>query len=183
MYKTALLLAEGFEEVEALTPVDMLRRAGVECVTVSLTAEKLVPSSRSIPVLADRSWDETGFETMDGVILPGGLAGTARLSEDPRVEGLLRRFHTEGKLTAAICAAPTVLAKAGLLEGRKAVCYPGLEDRMHGAVMCYEPSMRDGTVITGRGMGASLPFALALVEYFCGHEAAEALAEKIVYKR
>lgn len=183
MYRTALLLAEGFEEVEALTPVDVLRRAGVECVTVSLRAEKLVPSSRSIPVLADRSWDEADFEEMDGLILPGGLAGTARLSEDPRVEAMLQRFASAGKLTAAICAAPTVLAKAGLLEGRKTVCYPGLEDRMQGAVMCYEPVMRDGTVITGRGMGASLPFALALVEYFCGAEAADALAEKIVYKR
>ena len=183
MFKTALLLAEGFEEVEALTPVDVLRRAGIGCVTVSLTEEKLVPSSRLIPVLADKSWDETDFEALDGIILPGGLKGTAHLAGDARVDKLLRSFAAEGKLTAAICAAPTVLAKAGLLESKKAVCYPGLEDRMEGALLSYEPVMRDGTVITGRGMGASLPFALALAEYFCGKAAAEALADKIVYKR
>ena len=183
MIRVALLLAEGFEEVEAITPVDLLRRAGIDCVTVSLVGDKLVPSSRHIPVLADRSWDEMDFDSCDGVVLPGGLAGTERLLADARVEALLRRFGEAGKLTAAICAAPTVLAKAGLLAGRRAICYPGLEDRLTGAEVCCETVVCDGTVITSRGMGTSVPFGLALVEYFLGKEKADALAAKIVYKR
>ena len=183
MPKVAVILAEGFEEVEAITPVDLLRRAGIDCVTVSLGEEKLVPSSRHIPVLADRSWDEMDFDGCDGVVLPGGLAGTERLLLDARVEALLRRFGEAGKLTAAICAAPTVLARAGLLAGRRAICYPGLEDRLTGAEVCCETVVRDGTVITSRGMGTSVPFGLALVEYFLGKEKADALAAKIVYRR
>jgi 4-methyl-5(b-hydroxyethyl)-thiazole monophosphate biosynthesis len=183
MIRVALLLAEGFEEAEAITPVDLLRRAGIDCVTVSLAEEKLVPSSRRIPVLADRSWDEMDFDGCDGVVLPGGLSGTERLTADARVEALLRRYGESGKLTAAICAAPTVLAKAGLLAGRRAICYPGLEDRLTGAEVCCESVVRDGTVITSRGMGTSVPFGLALVEYFLGKDKADTLAAKIVYNR
>lgn len=183
MYKVAVILAEGFEEVEAIAPVDLLRRAKIDCVTVSLTSEKLVPSSRNIPVLADKSWDEIDFAEVDGVVLPGGLAGTERLLADDRVEALLRQFHAAGKLTAAICAAPTVLAKAGLLTGKRAICYPGLEEKLEGALVTCEEVVRDGSVITSRGMGTSVPFGLALVAYFLGNETAEALAAKIVYRR
>ena len=183
MYKVAVILAEGFEEVEAIAPVDLLRRAKIDCVTVSLTSEKLVPSSRHIPVLADKSWEEVDFIEYDGVVLPGGLAGTERLLADARVEALLRQFQAAGKLTAAICAAPTVLAKAGLLAGERAICYPGLENKLEGALVTCEEVVRDGTVITSRGMGTSVPFGLALVEYYLGKEAADALAAKIVYRR
>ena len=182
MYKVAVILAGGFEEVEAIAPVDLLRRAKIDCVTVSLTGERLVSSSRAIPIMADRSWDELDFDEYDGVVLPGGLAGTEKLLADERVIALLRRYAAEGKLTAAICAAPTVLAKAGLLEGRRAICYPGLEEKLSGAIVTCESVVRDGTVITSRGMGTSVPFGLALVEYFLGKEAADALAAKIVYK-
>ena len=183
MYKVAVILAEGFEEVEAIAPVDLLRRAKIDCVTVSLTPEKLVPSSRHIPVLADKSWNEVDFTEVDGVVLPGGLAGTERLAADDRVEALLRQFYEAGKLTAAICAAPTVLAKAGLLAGKRAICYPGLEEKLSGALVTREEVVRDGTVITSRGMGTSVPFGLALVEYFLRNETAEALAAKIVYRQ
>ncbi len=183
MYSVAVILAEGFEEVEAIAPVDLLRRAKIDCVTVSLAEERLVPSSRHIPILADKSWDEADFAAFDGVVLPGGLAGTERLLADARVEALLRRYAVEGKLTAAICAAPTVLAKAGLLEGRRAICYPGLEEKLSGAVVTCESVVGDGTVITSRGMGTSVPFGLKLVEYFLGKETADALAAKIVYER
>lgn len=182
MDKLVLILAEGFEEVEALTPVDLLRRAKIVCETVSLASERLVPGSHGIPVLADRSWDDTDFDSYDGVILPGGLKGTQRLLEDPRVEALLRRFGTAGKLTAAICAAPTVLCKAGLLAGRRAICYPDKEEELSGAILAREAVVQDGTVITSRGMGTSLPFGLKIVEYFRGKDAADALAAKIVYK-
>ena len=102
---------------------------------------------------------------------------------DTRVEALLRRFGEAGKLTAAICAAPTVLAKAGLLEGKRAICYPGLEDRLSGAETCCESVVCDGNVITSRGMGTSVPFGLALVAYYLGKEKADTLAAKIVYRR
>ena len=183
MYKVAVILAEGFEEVEAIAPVDLLRRVKIDCVTVSLAEERLVPSSRHIPVLADKSWEEVDFDEYDGVVLPGGLAGTERLLADARVEALLRQFHAAGKLTAAICAAPTVLAKAGLLEGKRAICYPGLEEKLEGALVTCEEVVQDGTVITSRGMGTSVPFGLALVAYFLGSETAETLAAKIVYRR
>ena len=183
MYSVAVILAEGFEEVEAIAPVDLLRRAKIDCVTVSLAKERLVPSSRHIPILADKSWEEVDLDCFDGVVLPGGLAGTERLLADARVEALLRRYAVEGKLTAAICAAPTVLAKAGLLEGRRAICYPGLEEKLSGAVVTCESVVCDGTVITSRGMGTSVPFGLKLVEYFLGKETADALAAKIVYNR
>ena len=183
MYSVAVILAEGFEEVEAIAPVDLLRRAKIDCVTVSLAKERLVPSSRHIPILADKSWEEVDFDSFDGVVLPGGLAGTERMLSDARVETLLRRFAAEGKLTAAICAAPTVLAKAGLLTGKRAICYPGLEEKLSGAVVTCERVVRDGTVITSRGMGTSVPFGLKLVEYFLGQETADALAAKIVYNR
>ena len=183
MAKTALLLAEGFEEVEALTPADLLRRAKIGCELVALGKKKRVEGSHGIRVTADRLFDETDFEDYDGLILPGGMAGTKRLLADERLKALLRRFAAEGKLTAAICAAPTVLGQAGLLEGRCAVCYPGLEEGLIGAAVCRESAVRDGTVITGRGMGASVPFALALVEYFTDRETADALAAKIVYER
>ncbi len=182
MPKLALILAEGFEEVEALAPVDLLRRAKIECMTVSLGSERLVPGSHGIPVLADTSFEEADFDACDGVILPGGLKGTKRLYADERVEALLRRFAAAGKLTAAICAAPTVLCKAGLLEGRHAICYPDMEAQLTGAILTREKAVRDGTVITSRGMGTSLPFGLMIVEYFQGKEAADALAAKIVYE-
>ena len=181
MSSVAVILADGFEEVEAIAPVDLLRRAGIACFTVALGEERLVPSSRGIPVLADQRFADTVFDAIDGVVLPGGLAGTERLMADARVEALLRRFAAEGKLTAAICAAPTVLAKAGLLEGKRAICYPGLEDRLTGAIVTCESVVRDGAVITSRGMGTSIPFGLRLVEYFQGKEVADALAAKIVY--
>ena len=183
MYSVAVILAEGFEEVEAIAPVDLLRRAKIDCVTVSLAEDRLVPSSRLIPILADKSWEEVDFDSFDGVVLPGGLAGTERLLADARVEALLRRFAAEGKLTAAICAAPTVLAKTGLLTGKRAICYPGLEEKLTGAVVTCERVVRDGAVITSRGMGTSVPFGLKLVEYFLGKETADALAAKIVYNR
>ena len=183
MYKVAVILAEGFEEVEAIAPVDLLRRAKIDCVTVSLAEERLVPSSRSIPILADKSWNEVDFAEVDGMVLPGGLAGTERLLADARVETLLRQYYEAGKLTAAICAAPTVLAKAGLLAGKRAICYPGLEEKLSGALVTFEEVVRDGTVITSRGMGTSVPFGLALVEYFLGKATAEALAAKIVYRQ
>lgn len=182
MKKTAILFAEGYEEVEALTVVDLLRRAGIGCDIVSVGNTDEATGSHGITLRTDKKFSETDFSKYDGIILPGGMPGTKNLAASESVLELLRSFHSAGKLTAAICAAPTVLAKAGLLYDRKAVCYPGIEAQLAGANAGYEPVAVDGTVITSRGVGTAIAFALAIVQYFEGPEQAEALASEIVYK-
>lgn len=182
MKKTAILFARGYEEVEALTVVDLLRRAKIGCDIISVAGSACVTGAHSISIGADRNFSETDFSQYDGVILPGGMPGTTNLAADARVLALLRSFAAAGKLTAAICAAPTVLAKAGLLEGKKAVCYPGMEEQLTGANVSFDPVAVDGTVITSRGLGTAIPFALSIVQYFLGSERAEALASSVVYR-
>ena len=182
MKKTAILFANGYEEVEALTVVDLLRRAKIGCEILSVADSGHVTGSHGISIGADRNFSGTDFSQYDGVILPGGMPGTTNLAADERVLALLRSFAAAGKLTAAICAAPTVLAKAGLLEGKKAVCYPGMEEQLTGANVSFDPVAVDGTVITSRGLGTAIPFALSIVQYFEGRERAEALASSVVYR-
>ena len=179
--KTAILFATGYEEVEALTVVDLLRRAKIGCDIVAVDDGDFVTGSHGIAIRADLGFTQTDFDACDGVILPGGLKGTNHLKKDPRVIALLQRFHEEGKLTAAICAAPTVLAEAGILEGKHAVCYPGLEGELTGAIPMAAPSVPDENVITGRALGSAIPFALEIIRYFEGEEAAAAVAKGIVY--
>ena len=182
MKRTAMLFANGFEEVEALTVVDLLRRADVACDIVSLSGEATVTGSHGVTVGADRAFSETAFADYDALLLPGGQPGTNNLAADERVLALLRDFRDAGKLTAAICAAPTVLAKAGLLDGRRATCYPGLEGKLTGAIPVTESAVTDGTVVTSRGVGTAIDFALALVTYLDGAERADALARAVVYR-
>ena len=182
MKKTAILFANGYEEVEALTVVDLLRRAKIGCEILSVADSGQVTGSHGISIGADRNFSGTDFSQYDGVIVPGGMPGTTNLAADERVLALLRSFAAAGKLTAAICAAPTVLAKAGLLEGKKAVCYPGMEEQLTGAKVSFDPVAVDGTVITSRGLGTAIPFALSIVQYFEGRERAEALASSVVYR-
>ena len=183
MINTAIFLAEGFEEVEALTVVDLLRRAGITCRMVSAADKALVTGSHGISVKADLPFCDLRIEDYDGVILPGGQPGTTNLANDARVLSLLYRFHAAEKLTAAICAAPTVLARAGLLTGRKAICYPGLEAGLvdAGAEISREAVVVDGSVITSRGVGTAIPFALAIIEYFQSRDEANIIAKCIVY--
>ena len=182
MKKTAILFANGYEEVEALTVVDLLRRAKIGCEILSVADSGQVTGSHGISIGADRNFSGTDFSQYDGVILPGGMPGTTNLAADERVLALLRSSAAAGKPTAAICAAPTVLAKAGLLEGKKAVCYPGMEEQLTGAKVSFDPVAVDGTVITSRGLGTAIPFALSIVQYFEGRERAEALASSVVYR-
>lgn len=181
MKKTALLLAEGFEEVEALTVADLLRRAGIGCDMLSLGESPQVAGSHGISVRADGTLAGACLEEYDCLVLPGGRAGTERLAADGRVRDALARFAAAGKLIAAICAAPTVLGAAGLLKGRRAVCYPGMEEKLTGARVLYDPVVRDGAVITSRGLGTAIPFALALVSALDSPSKAEELAKAIVY--
>ncbi|MCR5137257.1 MAG: DJ-1/PfpI family protein [Oscillospiraceae bacterium] len=181
MKRIAVIFAEGFEEVEALTVVDLLRRAGFGCDMLSLADTDTVSGAHGIRVSMDGGFAQADFAACDGIVLPGGMPGTLHLADDARLLRLLQDFFASGRLTAAICAAPTVLAKAGILKGKKAVCYPGMEDELTGALPCSGPVAVDGTVITGRGVGTAIPFALALVSYFSGEEAAAELSRSIVF--
>ena len=177
-----VLLAEGFEEVEALTPVDLLRRAGVETRLVGVTGAT-VCGARGINVVTDLSMDEVDLAKADMLVLPGGMPGTTNLYADKRVTDAVRTMADAGKYVAAICAAPSIiLGGMGLLEGKKATCYPGMEEQLTGAMASTEPVVRDGSVITSRGLGTAIPFALALVAYFCGEKQAQALAKSIVFQ-
>jgi len=166
-----VFLANGFEEVEALTPVDILRRGGVDVKTVGIGG-KTVCGSHGIPVVADVCEGDVDFAALSGVVIPGGMPGTTNLDASETVKAALSVAAEKGGLMAAICAAPLVLGHAGLLDGKRATCYPGFESELHGATVCDELAVRDGNVITGKGAGAALPFALELLSYFKGEAVA-----------
>ena len=169
-----LFLADGFEEIEALTPLDLLRRAGVEMVTVGLGGRE-IRGSHGITVLADTDADHMPTGPVDMVILPGGMPGAANLDASELVAATLAHAHQSGAYLAAICAAPMVLGHQGYLAGKRATCFPGFEEHLIGAIARSEGVVRDGNVITARGMGVALDFGLALVEAIRGEEVAAAL--------
>lgn len=182
MKQVAVFLAEGLEEIEGLTVVDVLRRAGVEVTTISISEKKEVTGSHNITILSDALFSEADWSGLDGVILPGGMPGTTNLMEHEGVRKVIQKFADQKKLVAAICAAPSVLGQAGLLQGRRATCYPGFEEQLTGAQCCEEQVVRDGNIITSRGMGTAIPFALALTSYFLGQEKADEVKTSILYE-
>ena len=176
-----VLLAEGFEEVEALTPVDLLRRAGVETRLVGVTGAT-VCGARGINVVTDLSMDEVDLAKADMLVLPGGMPGTTNLYADKRVTDAVRTMADAGKYVAAICAAPSIiLGGMGLLEGKKATCYPGMEDGMTGATPVKANAVTDGKIITGCGVGGALDFACELITALCGKAKADEIAESVVH--
>lgn len=176
--KIIVPLADGFEEIEAVTIMDVLRRAGISVTSVFLR-ENPVIGSHNIPVTADKNINGISAADYDSIVLPGGMPGSSNLKEDGRVIALIRDIHSRGRYIAALCAAPLVLGHAGVLKGIRATCYPGFEPQMTGAIPVPEPVVRDGQVITGKGPGCAIPFALALVEAFAGKEKAENLRENM----
>jgi len=174
MARVCVLLANGFEEIEAVTIIDVLRRAEVDLTTAAV-APGPVRGSHGLVVEADRSLADAAKETWDMVILPGGLPGATNLRDDPKVQDLLRRQAEAGRKIGAICAAPIALGKAGLLKGKKATCYPGFQDQLTGA--SYEESqvVRDGNIVTSRGPGTAMEFALALAADLKGKGVADSL--------
>jgi 4-methyl-5(b-hydroxyethyl)-thiazole monophosphate biosynthesis len=179
MSQTVLIpLAPGFEEIEAVTLIDVLRRAGVQVSTCSLgsgLAER-VSGAHGIEIQADASLGEIRAENLRAIVLPGGLPGATNLQEDEVLRGLLQSVHRAQGLVAAICAAPIVLGSAGLLEGLQATCYPGFEDGLIGAeVLTGAPVVRAGRVWTSRGPGTAMEFALALAAEFAGQGQADEL--------
>lgn len=176
-----ILLAEGFEEVEALTPVDLLRRAGIETKLVGVTGET-VCGARGISVVTDLGMDEIDLSSADMLVLPGGMPGTTNLYADNRVTDAVRTMADADKYVAAICAAPSIiLGGMGLLEGRKATCYPGMEDGMKGSEAVKTTCVTDGKFITSCGVGGALDFACALITALAGREKADEIASSVVY--
>lgn len=164
-------LAPGFEDLEATSIIDILRRADVDVVTAGL-APGLVLGSRGLRVQPDALLDDVLEHDFDMIALPGGLPGSENLKNDARVQGVLKRMAASGKWTAAICAAPMALAQVGLLDGRRATSYPGVVDRMHlpGTTYVNAPVVVDGKVVTSRGPGTAMDFALELVELLVGRD-------------
>ncbi|MBO4337427.1 MAG: DJ-1/PfpI family protein [Lachnospiraceae bacterium] len=182
MAKAAIFLAEGFETVEALAVVDLCRRAGVELDTVSITEEKRVVSSQSIPVEADKVMAQAELDSYDMLILPGGMPGTVNLENCEALMQKLDEFNEKGKNLSAICAAPRIFGKRGFLKGRKATCYPGAEVFLEGADHTGSALEIDGHFITSRGMGTATQFGLAIVERLMGADTAREVAEKITFE-
>ena len=176
-----MLLGTGFEETEAIAPLDLLRRADVEIQTVGING-KIVYGSHGIGVEADITLDQMQLEAMEMIILPGGLGGVASIRGSKAAMDAVRYAYEQGKYTAAICAGPTVLADLGIPNGKNATCYPGCEGQMGSANICNAAAVTDGKVITGTSAGCAIPFGLALIAALKGQETADRIAQQIVIR-
>ncbi len=182
MKKIGIFMADGCEEIEGLTVVDIVRRAKMEIVMISITGKREVTSSHQVTFLTDALAAEVDYDTLDGIVLPGGMPGTLNLQADETVNKVIRQFAAEGKLVCAICAAPSVLGAADILEGKWATCHPGFEEKLTGAKVEEKEVVVDGNVITSRGMGTAIPFALEIVRYFADDETVEQVRKGLVYR-
>ena len=180
MSKAVIFFAPGLEECEGLLCVDILRRAGVEVTIAAVGGEKIVKGARQISVVAE----ELDYTVFDACILPGGIPGVPNLKADATVRRVCRDFAAEGKVVAAICAAPTALAAFGVLNGKKATVYPGMDADLTAAGASYTglPLTIDGSIVTGEALGAAIPFALALARILAGADAANRVKRAIVYQ-
>ncbi len=177
-----ILFAEGFEEVEALTVVDILRRAGFSANMISISDSLKVRGSHGIEIQADSVISATEFDKCDMLVLPGGMPGTLNLKKSRDVAAALELMNRNKKYVAAICAAPTVLGEAGLLKDSKATCYPGMEDKLDCSEWVTDEVCVDGRFITSRGVGTAIAFALKIVEVLDSREKADTISESIVFK-
>ena len=174
-----MFLAEGFEEIEALCPLDLLRRAGVEVKTVAV-GDKAVCGAHGIKVIADMTEDELSDTKPDMIILPGGMPGTLNLDSCATVHKAIDAAVLHNAYIAAICAAPSILGARGMLAGKEAICYPGFEDKLIGANISAKRVVVDGMIITAAGMGVALEFGLVLVSLLCGKEKADTLRKGVI---
>ena len=180
MSKAVIFFAQGLEECEGLLCVDILRRAGVEVTVAAVGGERVVRSARQVNIVADALAEELDYSGFDAVILPGGLPGVDHLKADAAVRRTCCDFAAAGKLVAAICAAPTALAEFGLLAGKRATVYPGMDAAL--AEYTGLPLSVDGNIVTGEALGAAIPFALALAARLAGQPAADKVKNAIVYR-
>ena len=177
-----MLLGTGFEVTEAMVPLVMLRRAGIDVCTVGING-KTVYGSRDIGIVADLELNELDLTNLEGIILPGGLGGVASIKASQGALDAVRFAWENHKLVAAICAGPTILAQLGITDGKQATCYPGCEEQMGSAVIVPgAPAVTDGNVITGTSAGCAIPFALQLITALKGPDAADAVAKQIVIR-
>lgn len=175
-------LSDGFEEIEAVTPVDILRRAGVKAETVSLMGRLKVTGAHGIEVIADILFEDADYDGCEMIVLPGGTAGANHLAAHEGLRQKLLSFANEGRRIAAICASPNlVLAPLGIIDGRKATGYPGFDDNMGDVIITDGDVVKDGNIITSRGPATAMPFALAIAEELCGREVSEGLADDLLY--
>ncbi len=174
-----VLLADGFEEIEALTPVDVLRRAGITVQTCGIDS-KIVSSSHRVPVICDVEPHEVDLDAVDMLILPGGMPGAVNLDKSDFADKAIKTVNKNGKRLAAICAAPLVLGRRGLLEGKRACCYPGFEGELQGAVITGEKVVTDGNITTAMGMGVSLKFARELLSLLLSKERADEISRSVM---
>ncbi len=174
-------LATGFEEVEALTAADLLRRVDVETALVSVTGEKTVEGAHGFRIEADMLFEDADYSDCELIVLPGGMPGTKNLAAHGGLCDKIKEFNDSGRLIAAICAAPMVLGGLGLLEGRKATIYPGMEEFLNGATHTAGKVVADKNLITSMGPGTAMDFGLALVERLCGPQAAENLRKDLIF--
>jgi len=181
MPKVAVILADGFEEVEAMAVIDVLRRAGIETVIAGLHEGHML-SARKVKVIPDTLIDAIAADAFDMIVLPGGQPGADNLNADARVQALVKEFAQKGKIIAAICAAPIVLASAGLLKGKKVTSFPSYKDRLTGADYQEHTVVTDGNVLTSRGPGTALSFGLAIVERLIGKEQADKIRDAMLVK-
>ncbi|MDR3060544.1 MAG: DJ-1/PfpI family protein [Dysgonamonadaceae bacterium] len=176
MKEVFVFLANGFEEIEATATIDVLRRGDLKVNTVSVSNDKVVTGAHGIPVIADMTFPDSDFSNGSMLVLPGGMPGASNLNAHEGLKNLLSFYFESGKNVAAICAAPLVLGGLGILKGKKATCYPGFEPQLIGAIVTGNPVEKDGMVITGRGPGFAIEFALALVAELQGEVKANEVA-------
>lgn len=183
MSKICVFLAEGMEEIEALTVVDICRRAQIDTKTVSITDDRMVTSSHGISVQADMVLSEVEFDEIDMIVLPGGMPGTLNLEACGPLMEKVEEFDKAGKYIAAICAAPSIFGHKGILENKRACCYPSFEDHLTKAEVTRNPVEVSGHVITSRGMGTAIDFALSIVVCVKGQQCADSIKEAIIYRQ
>jgi 4-methyl-5(b-hydroxyethyl)-thiazole monophosphate biosynthesis len=179
--KVFIFLADGFEEIEAIAPIDIFRRAGIEVTVISISKEKLVRGSHNISILADSLFSDADFTVNDLLYLPGGMPGTRNLDAHEGLKNLLLKQAGENRKIAAICAAPSILGKLGLLKGKEAICFPGFEDQLQGAILSDNKIVESGSISTAKGAGVAIQFALKLVEDLKGKTLAHQITEAICY--
>ena len=181
MAQALIFVAEGHEEVEMLTVVDMVRRAGISIDMVSVTDSYEVTSSHNVTIKTDKLMDEADFDEAEMIILPGGIPGTYNLMHCKALTDKVVEFNEKGKLLAAVCAAPTVFAGLGILNGHKATCYPDMTDKLIGAEYVKQPVVVDDNIITSRGMGTCIDFAGEIITKLKDKATADLIKEKIIY--
>jgi len=183
MIKVCVFFADGLEEIEGLTVVDLLRRADIPISIVSITGNPMITGAHGVKIEADALFNDVDFTDIDMLVLPGGMPGTKNLKAHVGLRDLLLEFNAKGKYLAAICAAPIILGQLNLLNGKKATCYPGFEEQLTGASFSEDNCVIDGNIMTSRGLGTAIDFAAAIISIIKDQAVADALMKAIMYSK